>query len=271
MTMTWPKAFFFALVSFIAVNVFSNALAARVFPEDDIVFLQENDAVPRGAVLIRELNLSATSYADSCAWFELLLKGARIASGSGGNLVKIIGRADRQTDGCDFLSLGIYRVDSPYNADRVFRWTRDRKLRWEDFQGLRRSNCGERVAAETSCGISVETSLAPATSKARIYVFNSFDKQQSWVRRDGQCDAVLRHEQGHWDLCEIYTRRMQDRFDALNIRGGRLNEMVSRIFDQVESEYLKRQEAYESETRHGVDKDAQRRWEFIIGQELASR
>lgn len=247
-----------------------SSAAARSTGEADIVVLQVNDPLPEGAVFVRELNLSATSFADSCAWFELLLKGARIATGSGANLVKISDRTDRQGDGCDVLRLAIYRVDSPHNADRAFHWTPERKLRWEDFQGRRRSGCSERVVAETSCGISVETSLAPASSVAKIYVFNTFDKRQSWVHPGGECPAVLRHEQGHWDLCEIYTRKMQRRFDALSIRGGKLTEMVARVFDQVEGEYLRRQEAYEAETRHGIDKDAQAIWEQRIARELAS-
>jgi hypothetical protein len=269
MNFTRPIAVSVCLLTLSLLFFFTPAVSACSFDDNGVVFLQERDPVPRNAMFITELRLSANQYSDSCAWFELLLKGSRIASMKGGNVVKIKERAEHGTQICDALELAVYKVDSPCNADHAFRWTPDRKLRWDDFQGAFRSGAGSRVAAETSCGISVETSLAPASARARIYVFNTFDKRQSWVRSGSRSEAILRHEQGHWDLCELYTRRMQARFDAVNIRGARLNELVNHIYDQVEREYLQRQQAYEMETLHGIDPDAQSRWESSIARELA--
>jgi hypothetical protein len=268
MTLKWPKAV--ALFAVMALEVLNfKGLAARVLRNDSIVFLREQDPVPAGAILLREFRLSAQSYADSCAWFELLLKGSRIATSTGGNLVKIVDREEHERNGCDALDLAVYRVDSPCNADRAFRWTPSRKLRWEDFHGPERIGAVRQIAAESVCGISVETSLAPVTARARIYVFNTFDKEQSWTRPDKQSGAVLRHEQGHWDLCEIYTRRMQARFDAQTISGNRLDEMVTKIYDQVSRDYEQRQRTYEMETGHGTDPAGQQRWELLIARELS--
>ena len=37
-------------------------------------------------------------------------------------------------------------------------------------------------------------------------------KPASWVKPDKLQDGLLAHEQLHFDICELYARRMRDRF-----------------------------------------------------------
>ncbi len=36
-----------------------------------------------------------------------------------------------------------------------------------------------------------------------------FDRQRSWVKNEAKLDYVLRHEQGHFDIFEVYTRKIR--------------------------------------------------------------
>lgn len=155
-------------------------------------------------------------------------------------------------------------------AENSFSWDANRRLSWDDFQGAVRRGAPGRFAAETSCGIAIETNRVRSYEKVRVKVSNSFDRDRSWVRSGNANPEVLRHEQCHWDICELYTRIMQARFDAADITGANLKSEVQRIYDEVSNAYLARQEQYEQDTRHGTIPGEQQRWEELIARELAA-
>jgi hypothetical protein len=149
-------------------------------------------------------------------------------------------------------------------------WDANRPLRWEDFQGPVRRGAPDNIAAETNCGIGIETGQVRQHEKAHVAVSNRFDKSASWVRPGHAQPDVLRHEQGHWDICELYTRKMQARFDAAEITGANLKTEAQRIYDEVTHEYLARQQLYEEETQHGTLPAQQARWDASLAKELAA-
>ncbi len=233
-----------------------------------IAILQAQDPLPADAEKLLQRSLRGSNNGD-CAYYELLMQAEDLAAEAGANLLKIISRSNHsRTQPCDGLEVALYRTASPRQAEKTFRWDGTRRLTWEDFKGPIRAGSADRTAAETSCGIAVETSLVSSGGKARIYVFNTFEKHASWVRPGKEQDGILEHEQGHWDICELYTRKMQDRFDRTHITGATLNRMVNQIYNEVSREYIERQEQYEEETQHGVVEEAQRRWTLQIAKEL---
>ncbi|MBS1616787.1 MAG: DUF922 domain-containing protein [Bacteroidetes bacterium] len=154
------------------------------------------------------------------------------------------------------------------NETQSFSWSLNRPLRWADFQGKIRKDADRNFAAETICGISIKTNMAKPAEPVQVQVSNHFDTHLSWLRPGHATAEVLRHEQGHWDLCEIYTRILQARFDSAHITGSTLHEEVSRIYQSVITAHRERQQQYEDETQHGTIPSAQRRWELLIAEEL---
>jgi hypothetical protein len=234
-----------------------------------LAVLQPEDAVPGDALKLKEVSLNGNSYSMDCSYYELLQQAENMAAVSGANLLKINKRTTHsRSQPCDGLKVTFYRSPEPRKAEQSFRWHADRPLTWDDFTGPVRTASGDHTAAETNCGIAVETSLAPSGGKAKVYVFNTFDKRSSWVREGKDLPAVLEHEQGHWDLCELYTRKMQARFDSEDITGAVLSRKVNEIYNEVSREYMQRQEQYEQDTQHGIIAEAQQRWTKLISGEL---
>lgn len=97
-------------------------------------------------------------------------------------------------------------------------------------------------------------------------------RDRSWnVRPDDQ--ALMDHEQGHFDLTELYVRRAQARFDPLIAQGrprgsgadeaAAVQAMLAAfqaeldvVFEEMQAEHKR----YDSETRHGSQIDQQRAW-----------
>ncbi len=271
--MKWQKALRSLVIvlsiwsCFVAIG--SERTNAQVPTEGRLAILQLEDPAPPNAEKLTQRYFSGKDYLVDCSYYELLLSAERFARANGANLLKIVSRSSHsRTQLCDGLEVAFYRSDNPLQDEQTFRWDGTQQLSWDDFRGPIRRGAGDNIAAETSCGIAIETSLVSFQGTAKVYVFNTFDKQKSWVRDGYDRPDVLQHEQGHWDICELYSRKMQARFDAAHITGADLKREVARIYDEVSDEYVARQEQYEQETQHGVVAPEQDRWTGLIREEL---
>jgi hypothetical protein len=148
-------------------------------------------------------------------------------------------------------------------------WQRDRKLSWDDFRGLVPKDAEEQTAAATFCGIGFETNVITRKSpNIDIRVYNTFYTNNSWVRPEERNEAILMHEQGHFDLCELYTRKLRAEMSNVAVDVNTLKPVLRDIYERVQTEYRKRQETYETETAHGVNYNEQHKWEKILEKEL---
>jgi len=148
-----------------------------------------------------------------------------------------------------------------------FQWAEHSKLSWDDFRGTVNA-VSEESAAATHCGIGFKTN-ATGGNKPGILVYNTFYVNKSWVRPDAKIPGILDHEQGHFDLCEIYTRKLRDRMNQFDFSAPDIKHALLSIYSDVNNEYERRQQAYEQETIHGTNIPQQKKWQEAISRELA--
>ena len=161
-------------------------------------------------------------------------------------------------------------------ATAEFHWSDHSKLSWDDFKGGIGTD-EEEVAAATHCGIGFRTT-SPATTddKPVIEVYNLFYANKSWVKPDAKVPEILTHEQGHFDLCEIYTRKLRSRLSKFDLPANPqafttdIKSALVAIYNEVSNEYESQQQAYEEETIHGTDIAGQKKWTDLIAQELGA-
>jgi hypothetical protein len=75
---------------------------------------------------------------------------------------------------------------------------------------------------------------------------------------------LLEHEQAHFDLCEVYARRLRKRVEDSNYK----LDIDNAIFEVFEA-FKKRQKLYDQETNHSRNKEKQAEWLKIIANELS--
>ena len=127
------------------------------------------------------------------------------------------------------------------------------------------------MAAETSCGIGFETNVITRGVPVEFRVYNTFSTERSWVRPEARTNEVLEHEQGHFDLCELYTRKLRERFDEVEgINVDNLKRITRSVWHEVHGEYRERQEQYERETEHGLNRAGQEAWTVWLEKELST-
>lgn len=256
------------LFSFAHKIVTSGAETEVVATEKGIVILQVADPIPNSAV---KLNTAEISGDKNAASYKELLESARLlAMKSDANIIKITERSTRNKANIyDQLKVTFYKAENPRLFEREFAWTSARKLTWEDFRGPQQPAMGEDVAAATFCGIGFETNtISSLNPELKVNVYNTFYTNKSWVREGLEKPEILAHEQCHFDICELYTRKLRERMGNVKVSVETLKTTLRSIYTELQKEYIQRQEQYEEETGHGVVADEQARWQKMIAMEL---
>jgi len=154
--------------------------------------------------------------------------------------------------------------DNAYSE--TFTWNENKKLSWDDFKGQCPADFTTDAAAATHCGFGYRIDTTANDGHNGVVVYNSFYANKSWVRADGRTPEVLTHEQGHFDLCELYARK----FSAAVSVNALTAKDVQAIYKTISTAYALRQQDYENETQHGTDLFQQKRWRKMIERELSA-
>ncbi|MGB5190447.1 DUF922 domain-containing protein [Robiginitalea sp.] len=152
----------------------------------------------------------------------------------------------------------------------AFPWESGSQLRWEDFRGVPPED--KTVAATTASGISYSFRTRGISGENTLdyEVIAYFYPEKSWYHPE-LCDAgVLMHEQLHFDISELYARKMRrilsERSFSGNIRGE-----VRQIFSKINKELSAFQDKYDLETDFSRNREAQLRWNQRIAAKLKER
>jgi len=135
-------------------------------------------------------------------------------------------------------------------------YTRWQQLSWDDFDGI--PPIFSRYAAAISSFIEIEYD----STRSAYFAYAAQHNVGSWVKRDSTDQAyMLRHEQYHFNITEIFARQLNQ-----YIRDN--PEGTARLFElRLESLAMDKnqmQKEYDSETDHGTITSIQSKWEFRI-------
>ena len=77
-------------------------------------------------------------------------------------------------------------------------------------------------------------------------------------------DNLLKHEQGHFDIAEIFKRKLESKLASEKVSITKFEAFAKKALDQIQEEFLKEQELYDLEKNYGLDKANQQKWEADI-------
>lgn len=125
-------------------------------------------------------------------------------------------------------------------------------MKWTDFHG--KAPPTQKHAAMTYSGIDYHASLRGKKFTYKAVAF--FSRIDSWVRTPTK--KVLRHEQGHFNLTEIYTRKFRKAVDEYIAKGEIRQEDLHTLYFRNKKELREAQALYDKETdfsRNAVKQD----------------
>lgn len=151
------------------------------------------------------------------------------------------------------------------------------RLDWGDFRGIPPEAPGDAVA-QIVYELGFRYACEAFPTAGGFVAFLTELEARLWVRRDlswvypwARTPEVLRHEQGHLDIAEVYRRLLLETLRGLRVEGRtpgeailRLGERAREIFREVKERMDRAQSLYDSATAHGKDPSAQHEWERKI-------
>ena len=147
-----------------------------------------------------------------------------------------------------------------------FQWSDHRQLSWDDFRGPV-SAVTDASAAATNCGLGFRTQT-DTSGNLSVVVYNKFYASKSWVKPDAHIASILVHEQGHFDLCELYTRKLRQQMALVDMGSDDLEKQLIETYNAVNAEHEAAQQRYEAETIHGTNEVSQAHWTNYLTTQL---
>jgi hypothetical protein len=165
-------------------------------------------------------------------------------------------------------------------------WDKNKPLVWNDFQGIPGSSCEdpeEATSEFTACTYSQidwrvwweKSNNTPCEYKiTKLNVVASIDKNKTWVDLDDtkiRYDDLLKHEQGHFDIRQINAQEFKVGYEGKTFACPSGVYDSDEIFNEIDNHWIEifekgnaMQVAYDIETDHHEDREAQAEWDEKI-------
>ena len=146
--------------------------------------------------------------------------------------------------------------------DDFIKWREDRKLTWEDFKAAPVKIGNTAAMTTTHLGFAYNISNGKITYKIDC----RFEKNRSWglVKNDW----ILTHEQGHFDIAEIFARQLNKLTTEYKFNQNSFQKDINDIYKSVVDEKERYQQQYDDETDYSRNKPQQEEWLKKIEDEL---
>ena len=163
-----------------------------------------------------------------------------------------------------FLSLQVSAQLTKRQAMDTLIWAGDQPLTKEDFQS-KRSMYGREIPAYTNSAIYLYQK--EDNGQLNFYVEAIFLKSKSYMAKESV--YILKHEQIHFDITELYARKLRQQISLKDFTKVRnvVSEM-ERLYKKIASEWQKEENKYDSETQHGINSVRQNIWNEHIAAQL---
>lgn len=158
-----------------------------------------------------------------------------------------------------FLILGLLSFQ-PAQDDETISWKANERLSWEDFKGGIPQNA--RAAATTASGITYRFSTSGTLDYMEVdfKVDTHFYPNKSWYQPELCDEVILSHEQLHFDISELYARKLKERLKKANYNRKNIKAKVRAIYRKINEELNDFQNQYDSETNFSRDHEQQLNW-----------
>lgn len=160
-------------------------------------------------------------------------------------------------------------IDYQSEAEDTVFYSPHRPLQWEDFKAKPRSG---RYGASIFPSFSYkgDSKMVDGYIQLQLQLKVYTLQHSSWVKKGSKDAYSLNHEQKHFDIVKLVAERFKQKVREMPLEvadyGGRIGYQYLEFFREMN----RLQEAYDTETAHGLNKAEQERWNRKIEEELAA-
>ncbi len=163
----------------------------------------------------------------------------------------------------------LFSVCSWCQNEESILWHPEHRLSWADFKGKPFKTA--YAAATTASGISYQFATMETDGGFELdyTVSTFFYPTKSWYQPDICDDVILSHEQLHFDISELFARKMRKLVAETNFTKDVKGEVKS-IYRQINRELTAFQNRYDKETDYSRDREKQLLWNKKIAEALGN-
>lgn len=161
------------------------------------------------------------------------------------------------------LAAGIAHAQKERGASQAaLVWNDYYDLGWHDFEGVP----GEDAVGDAGTVVQIKAKPYLIQNKVEYDVVAVFLRNKSWVI--GKSDQLLAHERLHFDIAELYARKIRKK--VLDLKERNITDL--KIYNAAVKEILDESNAadiqYDTETLHGSLLRKQETWEAKVAEQL---
>ncbi len=147
-------------------------------------------------------------------------------------------------------------------------WAPDKRLTWADFKG--KIPPAAIPAATTASGISYKylANLIHHEVDLDFEVNAYFYPNESWYKPEICDNLILSHEQLHFDIAELFARKMRDKLKRTSFSDN-VKAEIRKIYKEILQELKDFQELYDWETNFSRNEKKQLEWNKKVAKALA--
>jgi len=166
------------------------------------------------------------------------------------------------------LILSFCNILSAQKDNKEIYWIKKRKLTWDDYKGVPETGFLEAVSY---CGFQYKPSYKNDTL---IFVIETvLSKEKSWVKKEhNKNQDLLIHEQSHFDLTELYARKIRKALIECKLNGDKVKAFAEAetMFRILNDELNNVDAQYDKETNFSLNKVKQAEWTKKINDEITA-
>ena len=166
------------------------------------------------------------------------------------------------------LSVCVCLFSFAQNEKDAMSWNHSKHLTWSDFKGKPNQNSG--AAASTASGISFGFSVRRVGNRITQFTTNVeclFYPYESWVKQESANNHILGHEQLHFDITELHTRKFRKQISQMK-PSSNIKSRLNTLYKSISKASHDMQKLYDKETNHSINKKMQAYWQTFINKEL---
>ena len=136
----------------------------------------------------------------------------------------------------------------------------EKRLIWQDFEG--EPPLSDKVAATTASGISYQFSTSGTGNayKVDFEISTHFYPHKSWYKPELCDEVILSHEQLHFDISELFTRKHRKELGAATFSHENVRRKIKTLYNRNNEELNDFQNRYDTETNFSRNREQQLNW-----------
>lgn len=133
-------------------------------------------------------------------------------------------------------------------------WNASKKLTWSDYKAS--PNPNSDAAASTTTYLTISYNISSTDFNYKIE--SRFSRSRSWGLH--KTPYILSHEQGHFDIAEIFARKLHKKMIDYRFDKKDYEKDLKKIYQDILDEKKEMQDDYDRETNHSINKEKQEGW-----------